>query len=674
MEDFLQLSFASISQFHFLRPNWLWSIALLFALWLLHNKMAKATQWRSVLPAHLANVLLSRNSNDKSASRNSKTLIVFWLLAAIAMAGPTWQKIEKPVFQVQRASVILLDMSLSMRATDLKPNRLTRSRFKAMDLAEALGDGEVALVAYAGDAFTISPLTPDARNLTALIPSLTPEIMPEVGSYPLLGLERSAELLTQAGYLQGDIFWFTDGIDNFDLDQLRAFAAETPYRINIIGFGTSSGAPIKLADGSLMKDGNGSIVIPKLTTQPLVTIANMTNGLFVTTTANDRDIETLASLTSLPKNTKDSDPEADKKLTGDDWHEFGPYLVLLILPLVLVKFRRGAILSIALGICLTGQPKVALAATASTLPNTSSTNTTSANPHAPNSTPDEAAVESIKPRSWVDSVFKRQDKLAQEAYDAGNYAQASADFKHQQWKGTAAYKAKDYETALNYFSQDTSPTGWYNRGNALANLQKLDEAIEAYENVLKVQPDHKQAAENKKLLEQMKQQQESQQQDSDQQQDSEQQDGGQQQQSEDQQQSDGDNQSESESQSQQEQQQSNQQSEPSAENPQEPSAENDQNQQTAEQEAQQSESEQQQNKQQAQSTKEQSEQEESAEQASVTPLTAEQIAEQEQQQKIQQLLRKVSDDPATLLRNKMILENRKRQQSNRAPKGAKKSW
>lgn len=662
MEDFLQLNFSQLHQFHFIRPQWLWSILLLVAVWLLRNQMNKQSHWRNVLPPHLAQVLLNSSETPKNNARRGKVLIWFWLIATMAMAGPTWQKIEKPVFQVKRASVILLDMSLSMRSTDIKPNRLSRARFKAIDLAEAIGDGEVALVAYAGDAFTISPLTPDARNLTALIPSLTPEIMPEPGSYPLLGLERSAELLVQAGYLTGDIFWFTDGIDDFDLQQIRTFAANTTYRINIIALGTNSGAPIKLADGSLLKDSTGSIVIPKLATAPLIKIADMTNGLFVTTTANDRDIKTLASLTGSPKEDQNRDSDnPDKKLTGDDWHEFGPYLVLLILPFFVSKFRRGSVFSALLVVGLITSPNQATAA-----PLNAVESDVSGGLGQSNIKEGAAKVPLPPPRPWYDTLFKTADKYGQDAYNKEDYLRATTDFDNQQWKGSAAYKAGDYETALNYFSQDKSANGWYNRGNALAQLQKIDEAIEAYDNTLKIQPSHQQAIENKALLEQMKQQQEQQDQQSDQSQDGEQQGSDQQQQSDEQEQSEGDNQSESDSESEQSQQENSQQSDPSAE-PQDDS-------QSEQQQAEQTESDKEQQEAEAAAAQEKQQGEESEQEAAMTPLTAEQIAEQEQQQKIEQLLRKVSDDPATLLRNKMILENRKRQQSNRAPKGAKKSW
>ena len=486
MSDFLQLGFSNISQFHFIRPLWLIALLPLVALWFGKRYLGQATEWQQFLPAHLARVLLSSSRINKT--QRFTALLVFWLVACVALAGPSWQKIEKPVFQIKRASVIVMDMSMSMRATDIKPDRLTKARFKALDLAEAINDGEVALVAYAGDAFTISPLTPDARNLTALLPSLTPEIMPELGSYPLSGLEKASELLSQAGYPSGDIFWLTDGIELEDQKALQDFASATPYRLNILAIGTSQGAPIKMADASLLKDHRGSIVIPKLNAKPLSRLATLTGGLFVSTTANDSDIKRLASLTP-PSMDKQGKPTEESLLTGDDWQEFGPYLVLLILPFVLSWFRRGATLGWILPLFLFVQPKTAMAE----------------NEVRPLTKGNVENVQATEPSSWLDFVFNTQDQVATKQFEQGQYAQAQSNFEHNNWKGAAAYKAGDYEAAHEYFSRDTSANGWYNRGNSLAQLNRIDEAIDAYRQALRLAPEMQQAKENKELLEKLRQ-------------------------------------------------------------------------------------------------------------------------------------------------------------------------
>ena len=225
---------ANFSQFHFLRPDFFYLLILLALFWWLKVKVDDSTQWHQVLPAHLAKVLLA--TPQQKSKQNRWLIPVLWLLAVTALAGPTWQKIEKPVFQIKRASVIVMDMSMSMRATDIKPNRLSKAKYKAIDLAKAIPDGEIALVAYAGDAFAISPLTPDSKNIVNLIPSLSPEIMPEAGSYPLSGLTKASELLHQAGFVKGDIYWLTDGIEQEEVAELNRYIGQSRYTFHVLAF------------------------------------------------------------------------------------------------------------------------------------------------------------------------------------------------------------------------------------------------------------------------------------------------------------------------------------------------------------------------------------------------------------------------------------------------------
>jgi len=147
-------------------------------------------------------------------------------------------------------------------------------------------------------------------------------------------------MLVNAGHNSGDIYWFTDGIDNIDIQDITQWSREHPYRLNILGVGTKAGAPIKLNNGELMKDDNGAIIVPKLTVQALRGLANRGNGNYTTLTHNNRDIEklTLQPLISEKEESKKTDN------TGDQWQEFGPYLLLLVLPMLLGYFRRGALL------------------------------------------------------------------------------------------------------------------------------------------------------------------------------------------------------------------------------------------------------------------------------------------------------------------------------------------
>jgi len=627
-----------MSDFHFLRPIWFLAIfALIAVLYLVKKIQVSQSGWQKLLPKHLSNVLLTGNSNNKSSSMLLPFLV--GLIAIIALAGPVWKKLPQPVYQLQQGSVLIMDMSLSMYSTDISPNRLTRARYKANDLLDSLNEGEMGLIAYAGDAFTISPLTEDINNIKLLLPSLTPDIMPELGSNPFAALDLAHKMLTNAGHATGNIFWFTDGIEKEDVKELIDWTNEHPYTLNILGIGTASGAPIKLPNGELMKDHTGAIIVPKLTESYLSGVAKRGQGVYQTISNNSGDIEQILAPV-LNTNLQDKiKKESEESNFGDQWQEEGAWLVLLILPFCLYFFRRGVILSIATLMFLA---------------------------------PTERAMASL----W-DDLWKTPDQQAQAKFNKEKYVEAAQQFENSQWQGSAHYKAGDYEKALASFKQSDTAESLYNQGNAHAKLNQLDEAIKAYEQAIAKNPDFENAKANKKLIEDLKNQQEQQKGE-----------GNNNQNNEEQEKSDEQNQSSDDQNSQQNSQQGenqdsqqNQQQESNAEqnesqndsNNSESSSEQNQDSQSSQQEnseAQESENDKPE-EQQSQATNEESS-ENGDEQSTQQAQLAEQL-DKETEQKHKQLLKKVTDDPYLLLRNKMQLEYQKRrhEQSN---SGVKKTW
>jgi Ca-activated chloride channel family protein len=629
-----------MADFHFIRPFWLLAfIVLFFMLFLLKKLRVKQSGWQQLLPAHLSKVLVQGNGKAKSSSLALPFII--GLLSILAMAGPSWQKLPQPVYQVAQGSVLIMDMSYSMYSTDVVPNRLTRARYKAIDLLDNIKEGEIGLIAYAGDAFSISPLTDDSNNIKLLLPSLSPELMPVLGSNPFAALSLANEMLINAGHNDGDIYWFTDGIDNIDIQDITQWSREHPYRLNILGVGTKTGAPIKLSNGELMKDDNGAIIVPKLTVQALRGLAKRGRGNYTTLTHDNKDIE---RLTYKPL-VNDTDNTKESENTGDQWQEFGPYLLLLILPLLLGYFRRGALM-------------VTLPFALMLIPNNN-------------------AYADI----WQD-LFKTKDQQGQAHFNSEQYQQAAEEFKNPLWQGSAHYKAGNYEQALSAFQQENTADALYNQGNTLAKLQKIDEAIAAYDKALQQDPNLEDAKSNKAILERLKKQQENQEQQSG---DDQQQDKDQEQQDQDGDSQEGDsqegdnqeNQSQSDESKEGEQQQSDQQgqqnSEPKDQSEQDESAEQENSEEQKQQEKNNSEQQEQSDEQQANKAQQAEEAELSNEEQSAE---AQQLAEQlakETEQKHQQLLNKVTDDPYMLLRNKMQLEYQKRNQDRRNV-GVKKKW
>ncbi|MEP1383012.1 MAG: VWA domain-containing protein, partial [Paraglaciecola sp.] len=543
-----------------------------------------------------------------------------------------------PVYQLNTGKVVLIDMSLSMRATDITPNRLTRAKYKAIDLVNTITEGETGLVAYAGDAFTISPLSSDAQNLTTLIPSLTPEIMPIAGSEPVLGIEAAIELLNSAGYQQGEIFWITDGVSNQQMKEVSEVVNSSSFRLSILAVGTEEGAPIKLVDGELLKDNRGAIVIPKLTTANLKSLARSAGGRYVSMQSNDNDIDYLMEQDEIDISSSKEDQEQQDNF-GDKWQEMGPYLLLLLLPFAAYSFRRGLI-SVVLLTCL-----------------------------LPAYTPSAQA-------NWWQDMWQTKDQQALKAFNQNSFEEAASTFEDPLWRGTSQYKNQDYQGALASFSEvspadSTYPEAMYNAGNALAQLGELDQAIAAYDKVLASQPDHEDAAANKALIEKLKEQQEQQQDQQEQSDDqSEQQDGDNtdDQQQSDQQDSDGqesqnsDQQEQEQNTDQQESDQSEQRNSEQSESDSEPS-----------QDAEDSE-QQDQNAQQQEDNEEQQQQAEE-QQAQMAEATEEELTDEqrEQMQRMQSLLNKIPDDPAFLLKRKMLIESQQRKRE-RLPANIQRNW
>lgn len=611
-------------ELHWLRPLWLLLLPLVvLCVYLAWRYQQSGSPWRQLLPTHLQLTLLNDKVQQQQNKKPFVLLLLGLLLAVIALAGPSVHKLPQPAFALNKATVLVLDMSLSMLATDVKPNRLTQARFKALDFTSQLKEGELALLTFAADAYVISPLTPDHNNIKLLLPDLTPEIMPAQGSNVQSALELAAKLLQQAGYPKGDVVLITDGFSQSHYQTLRQSLNDFPHRLSVLAVGSSDGAPVKLSSGELLKDRNGSIVLPKVPLTQLKELASLTGGVFRQSSFDQSDIQALLALPELT--LAQADTAQSSKISGDQWQDAGVYLCWLLLPLALWLGKRAALLAI-LPLCL--------------LPNTA------------------------KAFDWRD-LWQSQQQQAKQAYQQQDYAKAMEKFADPLWQGNAAYRSGDYQAAEQLYQQDKSANGRFNLGNSLMQQQKFAEALTAYQQAQNQQPDLPGLEQNIELAKQLLQQQQDQQQNSAQNQqggqskDGKQQEGQNQegqpqdgQQKDDQaEQSDGSGQNDSKDGQNPEQTEQN--------NPSEPGAQQESKQQNKEQAQQQPEAN-------PEQPNEQTEQQKAVREAWPN-------ASPEQSQQLDGLMRKVQDDPALLLRNKMLLEYQKRQQQ-RLPKGAEQEW
>lgn len=616
MTEFLQ----EIEQFHFLRPYWLLAIipALILIL-LMWKRKAAFGPWQSVISPHLLPHLLSGNVQQQSKFP-LVLLLICWLLASIAMAGPTWRTQPQAVQKKIDAQVIVLDLSLSMYAKDIAPSRLVRARMKLTDILKRADEGLTALVVYAGTPHVVTPLTDDTNTILSMVNSLSPDIMPIKGSAPIEAVKHALNVFKLGGVDGGRILLMTDNLPANFVEELEPlFNSQT--QLSILGIGTTQGAPISLPDGSFVKQANGTIVIPKLNTGTLKQAASQLNGRFSSMTASDEDINYLLSKDLL--NNDQEIKETDREF--DVWDETGHWLVLFILPFAASAYRKGWFGSVLIPVLgssmLLGY-----------------------------SSPSQAL-------GWND-LWQTKDQQAAQMLRQGDTQNAAETFNDPDWKASAQYKAGNYEAAEELFQQNQTAEGFYNLGNAQAKQQKLEDAIASYQKALELNPDFEDAKHNLEVVEKVqKQQQQDQSQSSD---DNADKDSDQKQESEENQDQNEQNQN-SDDQNQNEQQQSDQSDQQNQEQ-----QNNEQNQQEQEQQSSQSEEENPEGEEQERSGKPEEESEQDQDQEKPSPMQPETTEKTEDQQAMEQWLRRIPDDPGGLLRRKFQQESQLR---NNAPRG-----
>ncbi len=325
------------SSFHLLRPVWLWTLLPLLALllWWWRQKRGESA-WHSIVDPVLQPYVIE--PGESAHGLGMVALFVGWLLTIIALSGPVWERQQVPVYEALDAEVLLFDLSRSMLTDDLKPDRLSRARFKVSDWLSRAAGTQIALVGFSERPYVISPLTDDAATVRAFLPSLSPDIMPVQGSRLDLAIAQGAQLLQQGEVSSGQLLLITDGeVSAADISAAKAVAA-AGHRLSVIGVGTRHGAPLRGVDGRFLKTTEGAIVVPRLNLQNLEALAAAGGGIAVGMSSDSADLDSLAKARTGLTRTFDSE---DAKTQTDWWVERSPWLVFLIAAGALFLFRRG---------------------------------------------------------------------------------------------------------------------------------------------------------------------------------------------------------------------------------------------------------------------------------------------------------------------------------------------
>ncbi len=469
----------------FLHPEFLYymlpPLFILFGL-LLTQKEAQATFFSSEVMDRLR---VSANTLTLKA-RNALFLII-GILIVIALAGPVIKEGKIEIKAKSADIMIALDISDSMLATDVYPNRLKLAKQKALEFLRLAPDDRIGIIAFAKNSYLVSPLSFDHEAVAFLLKNLDTNSITEQGTDLMSMLEVVDRSIKNEA--RRYILLLSDGGDDTDFSKEIAYAKEHNITVFVLGIGTTQGAPIKLPTGEFIKQ-NGKIIITKLN-EKIADLATKTGGVYIRGVNSNSDIKAMLHEIQTKAEKKAMKSEEIEKYIPLFYYPVGLALILLLIATSSMSKRESVQVPsmFMLGLLLFG--------------------------FAPNAK-----------AGFLDFV-DLQD--AKEAYKHQNYEVSAKHFEEYAKKshsgeayynaGNAFYRQKKYKEALQEYkkakfdSRADRAKNFANMGNAYAKLgseKNLKEAIKAYEDSLKLQDD-KEVRENleavKKALQQQKQQQ-----------------------------------------------------------------------------------------------------------------------------------------------------------------------
>ena len=489
-------------------PEWLWGlllVPLLIALFVRseHRGLKRLQQFVS---ARLLPQLAGTVNRPRRILRFG-LLLLGLALAIVSLAQPRWGYTFEDVKRKGLDLLIAVDTSRSMLSNDVQPSRLERVKLAIQDLIDELQGDRVGLIAFAGRAFLQAPLTIDYDAVVEAVNDLDTKTIPEGGTNISSAITLATQSFGKSAMGNRALIIFTDGEElSGDAVKTAKAAADAGVRIFTVGVGTPQGSLIPVTgdngETSFVKDINGQVVKSKLDDKRLREVAEATGGFYLHLENGPRTMQQIQTEGLAKMQAAEMDVRLSRRpIERYEW-PLGAALIALALSILIPERKRLRVRAHVpaparnAARALAGVPVKAAGAAAVLLMFLCS----SAFATAP-------GINAYQQGKFEDAYKEFQETLK-------SHPQSRAEEKLQFDSGTAAYKLKDYNKALESFSQalltpDTGlqTKGHYNLGNTLyqrGEMQKSDDkklsdwtnALDHYEQTLKLDPQNKEAKDN----------------------------------------------------------------------------------------------------------------------------------------------------------------------------------
>jgi Ca-activated chloride channel family protein len=316
----------SLQYFHFLRPFWLLGVIPFIALVMFQLKQQDLMdQWQQVIADHLLpSMIVQREQKSWRGPLGIMTLLS--ILLAVALAGPSWEKRPSPFSEDNAALVIALDLSESMDQADIQPSRLQRAKQKIMDLLDKRGDSYTGLIAFAGTAHTVIPLSNDRQVISHFLDAISTQMMPRSGKSPEAVLPITDQLLKELA-MPATLLVISDGATENSVAAFEQFFQQSPHQLLIWGIGmTQQQLDQQAVDGY-------SVTTIALQESILQQLASVGKGFYQPMTVDKADVELIYRRVDNYFLMADDDSRP--------WVDAGYWLVFPLMLLYILWFRKG---------------------------------------------------------------------------------------------------------------------------------------------------------------------------------------------------------------------------------------------------------------------------------------------------------------------------------------------